>query len=108
MSLMKNKLKENATLVENKLSELLTSEKLPYMTLLDSMSYSTLAGGKRVRPYLVLEFCELCGKEKRLERLANMARLGLAITDGLFMSSRDGYNFKKYDEALIPPPAENP
>ena len=66
MSLMKNKLKENATLVENKLSELLTSEKLPYMTLLDSMSYSTLAGGKRVRPYLVLEFCELCGKEKEL------------------------------------------
>ena len=63
---MKNKLKENATLVENKLSELLTSEKLPYMTLLDSMSYSTLAGGKRVRPYLVLEFCELCGKEKEL------------------------------------------
>lgn len=51
---------------------------------------------------------ELCGKEKRLERMANMARLGLAITDGLFMSSRDGYNFKKYDEALIPPPAENP
>ena len=40
--------------------------------------------------------------------MANMARWGLAITDGLFMSSRDGYNFKKYDEALIPPPAENP
>lgn len=66
MSLMKNKLKEDATLVEEKLSEVLSAEKVPYMTLLDSMSYSTLAGGKRVRPYLVLEFCELCGKDRKI------------------------------------------
>lgn len=51
---------------------------------------------------------ELCGREKRLERMQTMARLGLAISDGLFMSSRDGYNFEKFDEALLPPPAENP
>ncbi len=51
---------------------------------------------------------ELCGKEARLDRLKQMARLGLAVSDGLFMSSRDGYKFEKYDEALIPPPAENP
>ena len=51
---------------------------------------------------------ELCGKESRLERIKRMARLGLAISDGVFMSSRNGYDFTKYDEALLPPPAENP
>jgi len=30
-------------------------------TLLDAMRYSLLAGGKRIRPVLVLEFCRLCG-----------------------------------------------
>jgi len=51
---------------------------------------------------------ELCGREGRLTRMKRMARLGLAVSDGLFMSSRDGYNFKKYDEAFIAPPPENP
>ena len=51
---------------------------------------------------------ELCGREDRLARMKQMARMGLAISDGLFMSSRDGVNFTKYDESLIPPPAENP
>lgn len=30
--------------------------------LFDSFAYSLFAGGKRLRPFLVLEFCELCGK----------------------------------------------
>lgn len=51
---------------------------------------------------------ELCGREDRLRRMKEMARLGLATSDGIFMVSRDGYNFTKYDEALLPPPAENP
>jgi hypothetical protein len=51
---------------------------------------------------------ELCGRDERRARMKQMARLGLAISDGLFMLSRDGVNFTKYDEALIPPPAENP
>ena len=33
----------------------------PQQTLLDSMRYSLLAGGKRIRPVLVLEFCRICG-----------------------------------------------
>lgn len=61
---MKSKIEEYALLIQDKLSELLTVDEVPYMTLLDSMGYSTLAGGKRVRPYLVLEFCELCGVKK--------------------------------------------
>ena len=51
---------------------------------------------------------ELCGKEARLKRMEVMARYGLAITDSLFMTSRDGYRFTKYDEAFLPPPPENP
>ena len=51
---------------------------------------------------------ELCGREDRRDRMQHMLRLGLAITDGLFMSSRDGRNFTKYDEAILPPPVENP
>jgi hypothetical protein len=51
---------------------------------------------------------ELCGRENRLERMKQMARLGLAISDGLFMCSRDGYNFTKYDEAFLCPNPENP
>lgn len=51
---------------------------------------------------------ELCGRDDRLARMENMARLGLAISDGLFMVSRDGHNFTKYDEAILPPPPENP
>ena len=51
---------------------------------------------------------ELCGREDRLGRMKSMARLGLAVSDGLFMSSRDGYSFTKYDEAIFPPPPENP
>ncbi len=51
---------------------------------------------------------ELCGREDRLERMKKLARFGLAVSDGLFICSRDGYHFEKYDEALLPPPPENP
>lgn len=51
---------------------------------------------------------ELCGREDRLERMKSLARFGLAVSDCLFMSSRNGYDFTKYDEALISPPPENP
>ena len=36
-------------------------ETTPYADLLKAMRYSLLAGGKRIRPVLVLEFCRLCG-----------------------------------------------
>lgn len=33
----------------------------PQQTLFDAMRYSLLAGGKRLRPVMVLEFCRACG-----------------------------------------------
>ena len=38
-------------------------EDLPQKRLFDAMRYSLLAGGKRIRPVLTLEFCRICGGE---------------------------------------------
>lgn len=35
----------------------------PQQTLFESMRYSLLAGGKRLRPVLVFDFCRMCGGE---------------------------------------------
>ncbi len=53
-------------------------------------------------------FDELCGREKRLERMKHHPRYGLAVTDCLFMCSHDGVHFKRYDEAFMSPEAEAP
>lgn len=39
----------------------LCAQQAPYHLLLEAMRYSLLAGGKRLRPVLMLEFCRLCG-----------------------------------------------
>ena len=41
--------------------------------------------------------------EHRRERAKTVVRFGSAITDGLFMSSRDGANFKRWGEAFLRP-----
>ena len=46
-------------------------------------------------------FDELCGKEERLERMNVHPRMGLTVTDCVFMSSRDGKRFNRIDEALF-------
>ena len=43
---------------------MLEDDDVPYRTLLQAMSYSLNAGGKRLRPALVLEFCRLCGGDE--------------------------------------------
>ena len=47
--------------IEKSLSLCFTDTTVPYKTLLESMSYSLKAGGKRLRPILTLAFCRLCG-----------------------------------------------
>ena len=39
-------------------------EECPQKALLDAMRYSLLAGGKRIRPALLLKFCEAAGGER--------------------------------------------
>lgn len=50
-------------LIERKLQEFLPSKNCSEGVLIESMEYSLKAGGKRVRPCLVLEFCKACGGE---------------------------------------------
>ena len=50
---------------------------------------------------------ELCGKDKRQKRMeGGEARYGLSLTDCIFMASRNGSTFTKYDEAIMTPCAE--
>jgi len=47
--------------VETYLDGCFTDGSQPQQRLFEAMRYSLLAGGKRIRPVLVLEFCRLCG-----------------------------------------------
>ncbi len=50
----------------------------------------------------------LRGKEKRLHRMENLSRRhGLALTDCVFMCSRDGFHFTRHDEAFFSAGPEN-
>ena len=52
---------EYKNLVDLKLSEFFNPSGLSYDGFLESMHYSLTAGGKRIRPTLVLEFCRISG-----------------------------------------------
>lgn len=46
---------------------------------------------------------DLPGLDERLTRAKSASRYGTAITDGVFMTSRDGITFKRWPEAFIRP-----
>jgi hypothetical protein len=46
---------------------------------------------------------DLPGLEERMARSAASPRYGTAVTDGLFMTSRDGVLFKRWNEAFLRP-----
>ena len=49
-------------LIDGELRQAVSDADCPQRGLLDAMSYSLLAGGKRIRPVLTLKFCQaLCG-----------------------------------------------
>ena len=57
---------EYKQLIENELKKCFAgAEKLPQAGLAEAMNYSLLAGGKRIRPMLVLEFCRISGGDIR-------------------------------------------
>ena len=51
--------------VDDYLSHVLTTDQPRFSRLYEAMNYSLLAGGKRIRPVLTLEFCRLCGGDWR-------------------------------------------
>lgn len=53
--------KEYKTLIDTKLAEYFRDDDMPQAGLFEAMRYSLNAGGKRIRPILVLEFCRITG-----------------------------------------------
>lgn len=53
--------KEYKELIDSELSKYFCGDNMPQKGLFDSMKYSLIAGGKRIRPILVLEFCRMSG-----------------------------------------------
>lgn len=58
--MFKQQMKDDRTLAEAYLADAFRSDER-YADLQDAMEYSLMAGGKRLRPVLVLECCRLCG-----------------------------------------------
>lgn len=59
-------------LIDNKLLELTRSKPELQGQVVEAMEYSLQAGGKRLRPVLMLEFCRMCG-ERQPEKYAEIA-----------------------------------
>ena len=52
--------------IENRLAELCHADEVPQKRLLESMNYSLMAGGKRIRPVLTMAFCAACEDDPSL------------------------------------------
>lgn len=101
-------LKQYQTEIEEYLSNFFT-ENVPQRKLYEAMRYSLLAGGKRIRPVLLLEFCRICGGDyKRAMPFAaaiEMVHTYSLIHDDLPCMDNDDYrrgrltNHKVYGEA---------
>ncbi len=63
MTDLKKRINEDAVLMERTLESYLAMTDDKYPILFDAMRYGVLDGGKRVRPFLALEFCRLLGGE---------------------------------------------
>ena len=78
---------------------------MPY--LYDDRYYIGFPTRYNVRPEWDACYEQLTGREFRRERMKDGDRLGLAVTDCLFMSSRDKKNWCRFDEAAITPGPED-
>ncbi len=58
---IKKRIAENSSLVESQLEKYLDQSAERFGVVYDAMRYSVLGGGKRIRPFLVLEFCRMYG-----------------------------------------------
>lgn len=83
---------------------------LPQNKLFEAMEYSLLAGGKRLRPVLAMEFCRLCGNDWRqaapMAAAVEMIHTYSLIHDDLPSMDNDDFrrgrptNHKVYGEAM--------
>ena len=107
---MKNKLQNYKQHIENYLETacfVYPSE--PQQTLFEAMRYSLLAGGKRLRPVFVFDFCNMCGGNwedaTTFAAALEMIHTYSLIHDDLPCMDNDDYrrgmltNHKKYGEA---------
>ena len=62
---IKNLIKADAAVIENELANIFAREDEDIENLLESEKYSLFAGGKRIRPFLTLEFCKMFGGDVR-------------------------------------------
>lgn len=62
---MEQRMKTYIAQTEDALYAYLSSKGETYQRVIDAMRYSASAGGKRVRPVLVLEFCRMCGGDAK-------------------------------------------
>ena len=58
---VKEQLLKYARMTENALGKYIPSADCPQKSVIDAARYSLSAGGKRLRPALVMEFCRVCG-----------------------------------------------
>lgn len=58
---MKERLNNYIKIIDNKLQEYLAPKDNPQGIIYEAMRYSVFAGGKRLRPVLMLLVCEMCG-----------------------------------------------
>ena len=96
--------------VENYLEQCFCYADEPQQKLFESMRYSLLAGGKRLRPIFVLDFCRMCGgeweKAAPLAAAVEMIHTYSLIHDDLPCMDNDDYrrgkltNHKVYGEDI--------
>ena len=60
MSDMNLKIKNYCELIEAELNKILSRNNCLQQAVFDAMNYSISAGGKRIRPIILLEFCKIC------------------------------------------------
>jgi geranylgeranyl diphosphate synthase type II len=60
---LKEYLKERKAIIDHRLAELLQTDVAAFHTLYQSMNYSLMAGGKRIRPILMMAVLEALGKD---------------------------------------------
>ena len=107
----KVKYQEYLTTIERYLDETCFNDRdLPQKELFEAMRYSLLAGGKRLRPVFVLDFCSMCGgdciKALPFAAAVEMIHTYSLVHDDLPCMDNDDYrrgkltNHKVYGEAM--------